>query len=91
MEIEKSNTRSGAVGNAANRAQIGGNFGGIGTSEVQRLMLRDQLTAQMGFPFGLQRATQQEMLKARIVDQLIQSRGITRSEALQQVQNTYGL
>jgi hypothetical protein len=81
MAMEKDATVGGPVGNQRKIGAIAGNFNSPRTSDFQRLVARDALYKQVGYVFDLQPASQQEMLHARLADEIVTQRGYTRQQA----------
>lgn len=82
MQTQKDPMTKGSVLNAQSQDAIGSTFDNPKQSEVARVRMKDQLLMQMGLPFGSQMSSSQDLLRAMMVDQLRQQRGMGREEAL---------
>jgi hypothetical protein len=72
----------GLTGNDAQRQAIAGSYGQINRrSEMDQLMQREKLNAQLGYLSG-QPVTSREMNRAMMIDALVRSRGLDREAAV---------
>jgi len=91
LQTQKDPMTHGSVLNAQSQDAIGSTFDNPKVSEMQRLQMKQKLQMQLGMPFGTQPASSQDYLKAMLVDQLRQQRGMGRGEALAVIQRYFGL
>ena len=87
MSNPKDLLATGGMNNAAARRAIASTYPGQVVnrqSELQRLQFREQTLSQLGYPYGTQPAGQHDYIIAALADQLVQSQGLTRAEALKQ-------
>lgn len=90
MQSPRDQLESGPLQGSRERAALGATFDTPRRSEMDRLQQREQLMANMGYPQGSQPAGMKDYIRASLIDQLVQTRGLSRQEAGQVVTRQLG-